>query len=53
MGEGSPWGERDGSELGSAEPALWCSPSQEERDGVEAASLKTKAKLNKFPDQTS
>lgn len=28
-------------------------PSQEERDGVDAVSFKTKAKLNKFPDWTS
>lgn len=37
-------------ERGSAEPALGYSPSQEERDWVEAASFKTKAKPNKFPD---
>lgn len=29
---------------------LGASPSQDERDGVDAASFKTKAKLNKFPD---
>lgn len=37
-------------EPGSADPALGYSPSQEERDWVEAASFKTKAKQNKFPD---
>ena len=50
LGRGRGW---DGSELGPAEPALRCSPGQEEWEGVEAASLKTKVKQHKFPDCTS
>lgn len=53
MGEGSPWGEGEGGTAVSQvhQNQLFGAPQvRRSGEGLKAASLKTKAKHNKFPD---